>query len=164
VEGNNTLRIAPDVMVAFGRPKGYRGSYRQWQEGGVAPQVVFEVLSPGNTIPELLRKLHFYERHGVEECYYLDPEKGDATGWRRPAAPGVGDELVGLLKVDQGGPDDGGRKGVVVRLGEELLLAACEPGLLLALVGDANRHHVSSRNSRLLRLDALIPRPDGPLL
>ena len=38
VEGNNTLRIAPDVMVAFGRPKGYRGSYRQWQEGGVAPQ------------------------------------------------------------------------------------------------------------------------------
>src|SRR5437588_1145604 len=47
VEGNNTLRIAPDVMAAFGRPKGYRGSYRQWEARGVAPQVFFEVLSPG---------------------------------------------------------------------------------------------------------------------
>jgi hypothetical protein len=28
VEGNNKLRIAPDVMVAFGRPKGDRGSPR----------------------------------------------------------------------------------------------------------------------------------------
>src|SRR5262245_49346916 len=30
---------APDVFVAFGRPKGKRLSYLQWQEGGVAPQV-----------------------------------------------------------------------------------------------------------------------------
>src|SRR5580693_7330260 len=48
VEGDNQTRQAPDVMVAFGRPKGHRGSYRQWEEGGVAPQVAFEVLSPGN--------------------------------------------------------------------------------------------------------------------
>src|SRR6516164_4681448 len=48
VEGDPTTRMAPDVMVAFGRPKGYRGSYRQWEEGGIAPQVVFEILSPGN--------------------------------------------------------------------------------------------------------------------
>ena len=36
----------------FGRPKGDRGSYRQWEEGGVPLTVVFEVLSPGNT-PEM---------------------------------------------------------------------------------------------------------------
>ena len=30
VEGNNKLRQAPDAMVVFGRPKGDRGSYRQW--------------------------------------------------------------------------------------------------------------------------------------
>jgi hypothetical protein len=41
VEGNNTIRQAPDVMVAFSRPKGHRGSYKQWEEGGIAPQVVF---------------------------------------------------------------------------------------------------------------------------
>lgn len=29
VQGNNKLRIAPDALVAFGRPKGHRGSYKQ---------------------------------------------------------------------------------------------------------------------------------------
>src|SRR5580704_1291170 len=48
VEGDNKTRQAPDAMVAFGRPKGYRGSYMQWREGGIAPQVAFEVLSPKN--------------------------------------------------------------------------------------------------------------------
>ena len=48
VEGKPKIRIGPDVLVAFGRPKGERGSYRQWEEGGIAPQVVFEILSPGN--------------------------------------------------------------------------------------------------------------------
>src|SRR5215216_2728529 len=67
VEGNPALRVAPDAMVVFGRPKGDRGSYRQWREDGIAPQVVFEVLSPGNTLGEMLQKLHFYERYGVEE-------------------------------------------------------------------------------------------------
>ena len=48
VEGNNLLRQAPDVMIAFGRPKGYRGSYQQWLEDNIPPQVVFEIWSPGN--------------------------------------------------------------------------------------------------------------------
>ena len=56
VEGHPEIRTAPDTMVAFGRPKGHRGSYWQWEEGGVAPQVVFEVLSPGNRAGELSRK------------------------------------------------------------------------------------------------------------
>src|SRR3954466_14530691 len=37
-EGVPQTRQAPDAMVVFGRPKGYRGSYRQWDEGGIAPQ------------------------------------------------------------------------------------------------------------------------------
>ena len=49
VQGVPTIRTAPDVYVAFGRPRGHRGSYRVWEEDGVFPQVVFEVLSPGNT-------------------------------------------------------------------------------------------------------------------
>src|SRR5271157_2398373 len=39
VEGHPEIRAAPDTMLAFGRPKGYRGSYMQWREGNVAPQV-----------------------------------------------------------------------------------------------------------------------------
>src|SRR4051812_29088279 len=53
VEGKPKIRMAPDVLIAFGRPKGHRGSYRQWAEGGIAPQVVFEIQSPGNRFVEL---------------------------------------------------------------------------------------------------------------
>jgi Uma2 family endonuclease len=74
VEGNNTIRRAPDVMVAFGRPKGRRGSYMQWLEGGIAPQVVFEILSPSNRGPELALKFEFYQTYGVEEYYIYDPD------------------------------------------------------------------------------------------
>ncbi len=76
VEGHPEIRQAPDVMVALGRPKGHRGSYKQWEEGGVAPQVVFEVLSPGNTALEMGRKYAFYERYGVQEYYIYDPNTG----------------------------------------------------------------------------------------
>jgi Uma2 family endonuclease len=81
VEGNPAVRVAPDAMVVFGRPKGDRGSYRQWREDGIAPQVVFEVLSPGNTLVEMLEKLRFYERYGVEEFYIYDPDRGALSGW-----------------------------------------------------------------------------------
>jgi len=73
-EGHPDVRMAPDVMVVFGRPKGHRPSYRQWEEGGVAPQIVFEVLSPGNRAGEMVRKAGFYRRHGAEEYYIYDPD------------------------------------------------------------------------------------------
>src|SRR6266481_5332706 len=41
VEGENEVRAAPDVLVVFGRPKGDRGSYRQWEEDNVPMTVVF---------------------------------------------------------------------------------------------------------------------------
>jgi Uma2 family endonuclease len=83
VEGHPEIRQAPDVLVVFGRPKGHRGSYQQWREANIAPQVVFEILSPGNTVVEMNRKFRFYERYGVEEYYLYDPDTGDLQGWRR---------------------------------------------------------------------------------
>jgi hypothetical protein len=83
VEGSNTIRQAPDVMVVFGRPKGDRGSYQQWKEDNITPQVVFEILSPGNTLKEMARKLRFYEQYGVEEYYIYDPDKNDLNGYLR---------------------------------------------------------------------------------
>jgi len=83
VAGDNTTRRAPDVMVAFGRPKGHRGSYMQWREAGIAPQVVFEILSPGNRGEELVRKFQFYETYGVEEYYIYDPDDNTLEGWLR---------------------------------------------------------------------------------
>ena len=83
VEGHPEICAAPDTMVAFGRPKGYRGSYKQWEEDGIAPQVDFEVLSPNNTVGEMVRKHEFYEKYGVEECYVYDPERVRLEGWIR---------------------------------------------------------------------------------
>jgi Uma2 family endonuclease len=83
VEGDNTIRIAPDVFVVFGRPKGHRGSYLQWLEDNIAPHVAFEVLSPGNRAGRLVEKFKFYEHYGVEEYYVFDPDDPELTGWLR---------------------------------------------------------------------------------
>jgi Uma2 family endonuclease len=87
VEGQPDICTAPDVYVALGRPKGHRGSYQQWNEGGVAPQVVFEVLSPGNRSDEMINKLRFYDQYGVEEYYIYDPDTNVWEGYRRSGAP-----------------------------------------------------------------------------
>jgi Uma2 family endonuclease len=83
VQGSNTIRRAPDVMVAFGRPKGPRGSYLQWREAGIAPHVVFEILSPSNRGEELALKFQFYQTYGVEEYYIYDPDDNTLEGWLR---------------------------------------------------------------------------------
>ena len=83
VEGDNKKRQAPDVMVIFGAKKGERGSYQQWKENNISPQVVWEILSPGNTQKEMYRKLLFYQCYGVEEYYIYDPEENELSGFLR---------------------------------------------------------------------------------
>ena len=83
VKGNNKIRVAPDIMVAFNRPKGDRGSYLQWKENNITPQIVFEILSPGNSKSEMAKKWQFYNYYGVEEYYLYDPQKNDLKGWLR---------------------------------------------------------------------------------
>ena len=91
VEGQPKVRAAPDAMVAIGRPKGYRGSYKQWVEGNVPPQVVFEVLSPNNRPDEMAKKLLFYEAHGVQEYYLYDPDLVTLAGYLRDRAGQLGE-------------------------------------------------------------------------
>ncbi|HWG47783.1 MAG TPA: Uma2 family endonuclease [Gemmataceae bacterium] len=83
VEGEPTICTAPDALVVFGRPKGYRGSYMQWREDDIAPQIVFEILSPSNRDADMARKLEFYDHYGVEEYYLYDPEEVVLSGWQR---------------------------------------------------------------------------------
>jgi Uma2 family endonuclease len=85
VEGNPKIATAPNAMVVFGRPKGDRGSYLQWREGNLPPQVVFEILAPGNTRWEMAKKLEFYDRYGVEEYYIYHPDDNELTGYLRNA-------------------------------------------------------------------------------
>ena len=95
VEGNNKISQAPDAMVVFGRPKGYRGSYQQWNEDNIGPQVVFEIWSPGNRPAPMIQKFKFYERYGVEEYYLYDPQTLELTGWQR-----VEEELEAIDQID----------------------------------------------------------------
>ena len=83
IEGNNRIVQAPDAMVMFGRPPSQRGCYKQWEENGIPPQVVFEVLSPSNTTEEMMRKRAFYQKYGVEEYYLYDPSEVCVEGWLR---------------------------------------------------------------------------------
>lgn len=83
IEGNPKKCVAPDCLVAIGRPRKDRGSYKQWEEENIPPQVVFEVLSPSNTHAEMAQKAMFYDKFGVEEYYVLDPEKPYFEVWIR---------------------------------------------------------------------------------
>lgn len=83
VKGDPTTVLAPDIMVVVGRPKGHRSSYKQWEERKVAPQVVFEIESPGSTAKEKAAKKAFYREFGVEEFYEYDPEFHDFRVWLR---------------------------------------------------------------------------------
>ena len=88
-------RVGPDVMVIFGVPKGKRGSYQQWMEGNIAPQVVFEIRSPGNETGEMKEKFDFYQQYGVEEYYLYDFTRFALDGWQRR-----GEKLEPILNMN----------------------------------------------------------------
>jgi Uma2 family endonuclease len=73
-ENEPKITLAPDVYLVFGRPKGDRSSYKQWEENDVPITVAFEIRSPSNTDEEMDDKQVFYEEHGVEEYYDYNPE------------------------------------------------------------------------------------------
>ncbi|WP_435009013.1 Uma2 family endonuclease [Tundrisphaera lichenicola] len=114
VEGKNRRRLAPDVMVIFGRPKGYRTSYIQHEEGGIGPQVVFEIHSPSNRQRVMDYKRNFYERYGVEEYYYFDPYKIRMDGWIREG------EILRPIVETSGWVSP--RLGIRFELGEDLTI------------------------------------------
>ena len=83
VEGDPTTVLAPDLMIVLGQAKGHRGSYKQWDEGNLAPQVVFEIQSPSNRPKGTTSKRKFYSQYGVEEFYQYDPDTLEFQVWVR---------------------------------------------------------------------------------
>lgn len=75
-EGDNKTRITPDVMVAVGRPKGYRGSYKIWVEGHHPPDWVLEVASEESVKVDVEEKPGTYAGIGVREYWQFDPTGG----------------------------------------------------------------------------------------
>lgn len=83
---DTAIRLDPDLMVIFGRPKQQRVSYKAWAEEGVAPAVIIEVKSPTDTSHDYDRRLGRAVQHGVTEVLLIDP-----------FAPGV---VVSHLRVE----------------------------------------------------------------
>jgi Uma2 family endonuclease len=160
VEGDNVTRTAPDALVAFGRPKGYRGSYQQWKEGGVAPQVVWEVLSPGNRRGALKAKFEFYQRFGVEEYYQYDPNRGKLRGWLRNGA-----ELEEIENITEGWRSPA--TGVNMRLERGELLLTYPDGkpflsfLELVEQNEKSQAEAAKATRRAIRADERAVRADG---
>ena len=75
-ERDNKTRITPDVMVAVGRPPGYRGSYKIWEEGHHPPDWVLEVASVGTVKKDVEEKPVTYAEIGVREYWQYDPSGG----------------------------------------------------------------------------------------
>ncbi|NJL14578.1 MAG: Uma2 family endonuclease, partial [Microscillaceae bacterium] len=74
LEGDIQKRMAPDMMVVFGRPRmPHRGSYIMSKEEGVPPAVVFEIASPSNykDKEDLGNRYDFYNRLGVKEYFVI---------------------------------------------------------------------------------------------
>ena len=90
------LRVRqPDLIFVSNENSGILGDFIH---GG--PDLVVEVLSPGNSRSEIESKLSDYAQIGVRECWLVSPEARTAEvlqlddgNWRRLFIRGVGDNL-----------------------------------------------------------------------
>ena len=89
VEGRPDVSKAPDVMVVLDHPAGERASYKQWEENGRPPNVVFEFISKSNTADELMEKLEFYSEMGCDEFFIYDYRKKKLSMFQKDQGPGL---------------------------------------------------------------------------
>ncbi len=72
-EGNPVRCVCPDLFVAFGVRPGVRRTWKVWEEGGVFPQVVLELVSEDSKVRDIGEKKGLYELLGADEYYAYDP-------------------------------------------------------------------------------------------
>ncbi len=76
-EGNPKSRISPDTYVVFGAEMRLRNSYMAWREGGLLPNVIFEVTSRKTQREDVQTKLPLYEQTLQTPEYFLFDPTGD---------------------------------------------------------------------------------------
>ena len=74
VEGDPKRNVSPDVMVIRGVDKTVRPTYKTWEEGGKAPDLVVEVSSKSTRREDLRKKMALYRDDlRVREYFLFDP-------------------------------------------------------------------------------------------
>lgn len=112
---------------------------------------MFEILSPGNTLKEMAKKLQFYNRYGVEEYYIYNPDTVDLTGWlRSDSGLEVIDAMEGWVSP---------RLGIRFEIAEELQLFAPSgdrfmTSVELAQNREQERQRAEQAEARLQMLEA----------
>ena len=72
-EGDNGVRVAPDVFAVFGASGNHpRDSWKLWDEGK-APDFVLEIASPSTWREDIARKRDIYRDLKVSEYWRFDP-------------------------------------------------------------------------------------------
>ncbi len=87
-EGDPRDVVCPDAFVAFGTRPDQRRTWKTWEEGGLFPQVVFELVSDDSKSRDLISKRGLYEVLGVQDYLVYDPTGEALTaprlrGWSR---------------------------------------------------------------------------------
>lgn len=100
-EGDPTEVVCPDLFVAFGAKPGLRHTWKTWEEGGLFPQVIIELVSEDSKRRDLGPKRGLYEVMGILDYFVFDPTgeilETALRGWTRqggaltpiPPEPGV---------------------------------------------------------------------------
>ena len=70
--------VQPDIVVIL---KGNKGRLEKNGHFHGSPDVLVEILSPGNKEYDLIRKKDLYEKFGVKEYWIVDPETKLALGY-----------------------------------------------------------------------------------
>ena len=73
VEGDPRKSVSPDVLVAFGLGKKFRGNYKVWEEGKV-PDFVMEFSSKTTYQNDLGHKMELYTSLGIQDYFLCDIE------------------------------------------------------------------------------------------
>jgi len=89
IEGRPDISKAPDVMVVLDHPAGERDSFKQWEENGRPPNVVFEFMSKSNTADEMFEKQDFYSGMGCDEFFLYDYRRGKFRAFLRDGDRGL---------------------------------------------------------------------------
>ena len=140
-------RLAPDIMVVFGAAESPpRPSWRVWREGGLTPDFVLEIASPGTVADDAGWKRDRYAVMEVREYWRFDPQSGelmpelltgevlDAAGEYRPSP--VARDATGILR------------GHSALLGLDLCVVGSELRLYDPAAGEWLRSHAESEAAR----------------
>lgn len=90
---SDTDVLEPDLLLVLNE---HRGILQDWVRG--APDLVVEILSPATAANDRGPKLKAYARHGVPECWIVDPDQRTIGVYRKSPA---GYQLALTLTHDQ---------------------------------------------------------------